>query len=99
MESFAGKVRDEVLAVEAFGSLLEAKIVIEDWRTTYNSIRPHSSLGWKTPAAYAASLTPEAKETTPDSHSGWTDKRGAVTLPPDETRLLRAPSPAGRHYT
>ncbi len=55
VESFAGKVRDEVLAVEAFDSLLEAKIVIEDWRHTYNTLRPHSSLTWKTPAAYAAS--------------------------------------------
>ncbi|MDQ3121798.1 MAG: integrase core domain-containing protein, partial [Actinomycetota bacterium] len=54
VESFGGKVRDEVLAVEAFDSLLEAKTVIEDWRNTYNTIRPHSSLGWKSPAAYAA---------------------------------------------
>lgn len=54
VESFGGKVRDEVLAVEALDSLTEAKIVIEDWRNTYNTRRPHSSLGWKTPAAYAA---------------------------------------------
>lgn len=54
VESFGGKVRDEVLAVEAFDSLLEAKTVIEDWRNTYNTVRPHSSLGWKTPATYAA---------------------------------------------
>ena len=54
VESFGGKVRDEVLAVEAFDSLLEAQTVIEDWRNTYNTRRPHSSLGWKTPAAYAA---------------------------------------------
>jgi len=54
VESFGSRVRDEVLAVEAFDSLLEAKTVIEDWRNTYNTIRPHSSLGWKTPAAYAA---------------------------------------------
>ena len=54
VESFASRARDEVLAVEAFDSLLEAKTVIEDWRNTYNTVRPHSSLGWKTPAAYAA---------------------------------------------
>jgi putative transposase len=54
VESFGSRVRDEVLAVEAFDSLLEAKTVIEDWRNTYNTRRPHSSLGWKTPAAYAA---------------------------------------------
>lgn len=45
--SFGGKVRDDVLSVEACDSLLEAKIVIEDWRTIYNTVRPHSSLGWK----------------------------------------------------
>jgi putative transposase len=54
VESFASRLRDEVLAVEAFDSLPEAKIVIEDWRNIYNHLRPHSSLGWKTPAAYAA---------------------------------------------
>jgi putative transposase len=54
VESFASRVRDEVLAVEVFDSLLEATTVIEDWRNTYNTVRPHSSLGWKTPAAYAA---------------------------------------------
>jgi len=54
VESFASRVRDEVLAVEAFHSLPEAKIVIEEWRNTYNTLRPHSSLGWQTPAAYAA---------------------------------------------
>lgn len=55
VESFGSRVRDEVLALEAFDSLLEAKTVIEEWRTTYNHRRPHSSLGWQTPAAYAAS--------------------------------------------
>ena len=56
VESFGSRVRDELLSVEAFGSLAEAKVVIEDWREAYNNIRPHSSLGWKTPAAYAAGL-------------------------------------------
>lgn len=56
VESFGSHVRDEVLSVEAFGSLAEAKVVVEDWRETYNNIRPHSSLGWKTLAAYAAGL-------------------------------------------
>ena len=50
---FGGRVRDELLSVEAFDSLLEAKTVIEEWRNTYNHHRPHGSLGWKTPAAYA----------------------------------------------
>jgi transposase InsO family protein len=57
------RVRDEVLAVEAFDSLIEAQTVINDWKDIYNHKRPHSSLGWRTPAAYAASLTTDPKET------------------------------------
>jgi transposase InsO family protein len=53
VESFGGRVRDEVLGVEAFATLIEAQIVIEDWRIEYNTMRPHSSLGWLAPAAYA----------------------------------------------
>lgn len=55
VESFGGRVRDEVLGVEAFATLLEAQVVIEDWRIEYNTTRPHSSLGWLAPAAYAES--------------------------------------------
>ncbi|WP_114797477.1 IS3 family transposase [Gaiella occulta] len=58
VESFGSRVRDEVLSVEAFGSLAEAAVVLEDWRKIYNTQRPHGSLGWKTPAAYAASWRP-----------------------------------------
>lgn len=53
VESFGGKLRDEVLCVEAFDTLLEAKVVIGDWRILYNTQRPHSSLGWMAPAVYA----------------------------------------------
>lgn len=55
VESFGSRVRDEVLGVEAFDTLLEARVVIEDWRLEYNTVRPHSSLQWLAPAAYAAS--------------------------------------------
>jgi putative transposase len=49
-ESFNGKLRDELLNGEIFYSLKEAQIVIEQWRTHYNTIRPHSSLGYRPPA-------------------------------------------------
>ena len=62
VESFGSRVRDEVLSVEAFDSVLEAQTVITDWRTIYNHRRPHSSLGWRPPAAYAASLTTNTSE-------------------------------------
>ncbi len=64
VESFGSRVRDEVLSVEAFDSVLEAQTVIEDWRTIYNQKRPHSSLGWKSPAAYAASLNRQPETNT-----------------------------------
>jgi putative transposase len=54
IESFHDKFRDECLQREWFQSLLEAKVVIEDWRLHYNTQRPHSSLDYQTPAAFAA---------------------------------------------
>jgi putative transposase len=53
VESFNGRIRDELLNIEEFGSITEAKIIIEDWRTEYNTYRPHSALGGLTPAEYA----------------------------------------------
>jgi transposase InsO family protein len=50
VESFFGKMRDELLYGEIFDTLLEARVVIEDWRQEYNQHRPHSSLGYKPPA-------------------------------------------------
>lgn len=50
VESFNGKLRDELLNGEIFYTLAEARIVIEAWRKHYNTIRPHSSLGYKPPA-------------------------------------------------
>jgi len=49
-ESFNGKLRDECLNQEIFYSLKEAQVVIEQWRKHYNTVRPHSSLGYRPPA-------------------------------------------------
>ena len=49
-ESFNGKLRDECLNRELFTTLLEAHVVIEQWRREYNTIRPHSALGYRPPA-------------------------------------------------
>ena len=57
VESFGGRLRDELLAVEAFTSLLEARVLVEDWRIEYNTVRPHSALGYRTPAQYARAWT------------------------------------------
>ncbi len=53
IESFNGKLRDELLNREIFTTLMEAKVLIEKWRREYNGIRPHSSLGYKPPAPEA----------------------------------------------
>ena len=53
VESFNGKLSDELLNREIFYTLKEAKILIERWRVHYNTIRPHSSLGYRPPAPEA----------------------------------------------
>ena len=53
IESFNGKLRDELLAREVFTTLEEAKVLIEQWRREYNQIRPHSALGYQPPAPEA----------------------------------------------
>jgi len=53
IESFHDKLRDECLNREIFGSLWEARVVIEQWRLYYNAERPHSSLGYSNPAEFA----------------------------------------------
>ena len=55
-ESFNGKLRDELLNGEIFYTLKEAKVLVEQWRIYYNTIRPHSSLGYRPPAPRA--ITP-----------------------------------------
>lgn len=65
IESFNGRLRDECLNINEFGSLTEARVIIEDWRNEYNTWRPHSSLGNLTPTEYAASWTPNNPEPLP----------------------------------
>jgi len=53
MESFNARLRDECLNREQLWTLTEARVVLEDWRWTYNHVRPHRSLGYITPLAFA----------------------------------------------
>jgi putative transposase len=57
IESFNGKLRDELLNREIFYTLQEAKILIERWRRDYHRVRPHSALGYKPPAPEAVLMT------------------------------------------
>jgi transposase InsO family protein len=62
IESFNGKLRDELLNAEIFYTLGETKVLIERWRQEYNTSRPHSSLGYRPPAPEAVCWRPGAGE-------------------------------------
>lgn len=57
VESFNGKLRDELLNGERFATLLEAQVLIANWRREYNHFRPHSALGYRPPAPEAMLLS------------------------------------------
>lgn len=57
IESFNGRLRDELLNLWRFDSLLEARVIIEDWRIDYNTNRPHTAHGDQTPAEFAVAWT------------------------------------------
>lgn len=79
-ESFFSRLRDELLNCELFADLLEAKQMAAYWQNQYNHRRPHSSLDYRTPAAYAASLGGSAPEPPASSPPESTGKkcRGSV---------------------
>jgi hypothetical protein len=61
IESFHSRVRDELLDVEEFSCLAEARVVISDWQEDYNQRRPHSALGMRPPAVFADRFTSDAQ--------------------------------------
>ena len=65
VESFNGRVRDELLNVEDFADLRQAQIIVEDWRIEYNTYRPHSALGGLTPAQFAKTWTQQHQPKLP----------------------------------
>lgn len=58
IESFNGRLRDELLNETLFTSLAQARIALGCWRADYNDARPHSQLGWKTPSEFAITCHP-----------------------------------------
>ena len=78
-ESFNGKLRDDCLSLEWFRSRAEAKVVIETWRRHFNEVRPHSSLGYQTPAAFAARPKAEGARRTVEPGDG-ADRCGIWSL-------------------
>jgi putative transposase len=76
-ESFHGRLRDELLNVEEFADVMHAKVLADRWRSDYNHRRPHSSLKYMTPAAFAASHADPAV--------------GAAPLPPAQRAVHCSP--------
>ena len=70
IESFNGKLRDELLDGELFLHIDEVRYVVDRWRMDYNHYRPHSSLGYMSPAAFAATCVPSDSATPhPSEHT------------------------------
>jgi len=90
VESFNGKLRDELLDREIFYTLLEAKVLIERWRQHYNRVRPHSSLGYRPPAPEAIAWPTAAADA---ALGGSAPKPPSGALPLDPGFL----TPAGEH--
>jgi len=63
LESFNGKLRDELLNGEIFDTLLEAQVLVERWRIHYNMVRPHSALNYRPPAPEADQPRPPGSAT------------------------------------
>ena len=70
-ESFHGRLRDEFLAMEIFDGVRDARTLTASWRDEYNTQRPHSSLGYQTPARFAAACaaSASAKASAPAAHA------------------------------
>jgi putative transposase len=74
-ESFIGRLRDELLNETLFRSLSHTRAVLEAWRADYNNERPHSRLGWMSPAIYAAARRSAALRPT----DGFAPRTAATT--------------------
>lgn len=80
VESFNGRVRDEVLDIELFDTLAEARVIVEDWRIAYNTEHPHSALGMLPPARFAERRREEGDAPTPRSSRPAGSLRGASSV-------------------
>lgn len=58
IESFNGRLRDELLNETLFSTVAQARTSLATWRADYNGLRPHSKIGWQTPSAFAATFQP-----------------------------------------
>ena len=82
-ESFNSRFEDELLNREIFSSLTEAKVLVEQYRLAYNHERPHSALGYRTPAEFAAEQASGRQGNVASAPDGAT----AFDLPQSEEEL------------
>jgi putative transposase len=98
VESFHGRLRDECLNTSWFWNLFDARRKIEAWRQDYNSQRPHSSLGYRTPDEFARQLAPSPSSSSdsasPNSPQGPALAGGFAGL--DPSPAARSEDPLGR---
>jgi hypothetical protein len=94
VESFNGKARDELFAREIFDSILEARVLYDDWRHAYHLHRPHRSLGLQPPALFAAAFNNQkllpALDVAPVPWTLYVRVRQRFRTPDGGSRSLRA---------
>jgi Integrase core domain len=84
-ETFISRFGDELLKREVFADLLEAKVLVEDYREYYNHNRPHSALDYQTPAEFVAATDLGSKEET--------EELGSVLIPFRSIDVIELPPP------
>ena len=93
VESFNGRMRDELLNESLFFGLDHARNAIAEWRQDFNTARPHSSLGYQTPAAFAGTLAATGSDAPLDK--GFASPPVALTAPYGVTETAQALIAAG----
>jgi putative transposase len=94
VESFIGRLRDELLNETPFRSLAHTRAVLDAWRADYNTYRPHSRLGWMSPAGYAAARRSAALRSTDGSAS----QTAAIIRPRRASPTARLQSPLDKSW-
>jgi len=93
VESFNGRMRDELLNETMFRNLPHVRVVISTWTTDYNTERPHSALSYQTPADYARTLTNAIAR--PAARNESSAQRAIAQPSPDGVNTNRAPVATG----
>jgi putative transposase len=93
-ESFNGRFRDECLNRELLANVLEAQCVGRTFRDDYNTVRPHSSIAYRTPADYRAELLRQAPDSGQARQAGPSLRPELALVPAPHHTSLRNPQPA-----